>query len=369
MTSYCKVNGCTKTADYDAKFAICSNHDTKNAKEVVEFSTWFSDNCATIITGNYKIWLAVYKKDIIHWKKNQDNEERLGSLFKESYWNDYTFSGAQEKAREIRKELSEDRFYANPMLVAYPSASEYINWWGLNVFVRKSYFRNVSDPDDYAETLDVLSIDRGLYSHFVIYLGKGRVCNYNRENGAFFDTWQSFLTGRGGSSLSSSYSSGGSNAIITRYHSTIPFKSPGRIVEHIAKVISAKMGKSGSGIHEYCLANRNCEHFVNSVVFGIDYSYQAEGSPSQVRNFCPSKSCCENRSVNNGKSRICIADEIRNTNEKLDSLESYCKSSDIEREKERINQYIYEAKIEVPTQNIIFQAISSSNWNTVKSGR
>ncbi|WP_147411702.1 hypothetical protein [endosymbiont GvMRE of Glomus versiforme] len=40
------------------------------------------------------------------------------------------------------------------------------------------------------------------------------------------------------------------------------------------------MGKLGSGIHEYCLANRNCEHFAFSCVLGINYSSQSEASPS-----------------------------------------------------------------------------------------
>jgi hypothetical protein len=43
----------------------------------------------------------------------------------------------------------------------------------LDTFLVRSYFSNASDPDNYVEPLDVLGIKRGLYTHFVIYLGNG----------------------------------------------------------------------------------------------------------------------------------------------------------------------------------------------------
>lgn len=371
----CKVSNCLKNLPGNRTGEVlCSKHNTTNVREVVEFSTWFNDKCATIIDGNYRIWLTIHNPKVGNKKE---------SLFKESYWSDNTLSGAQNKARQIREKLQDNSFYANPLSSIYPNAEGYINWWGplypfdrlegiLDTFLVRSYFSNASDPDNYVEPLDVLGIKRGLYTHFVIYLGNGWVCNYNRENGAFLDTWYGFVNGKGGSSLSSSYSYGGSDASITRFHPIIPFKSQERIIEHIARSVLDKIGKYGSGVHEYCLANRNCEHFAFSCVLGIDYSYQAHQNSSEVKRYCPSKYCCSNSSANNGKSlSICIGDELRKTNEKLDNLSRYRSSSVINDEKEKIKKYIQESRAKnyrLENEELIMRLIVNSDWKKINNG-
>lgn len=61
----CKVSNCLKQLPRNnAGKILCEKHNTTSAKEVVEFSTWFSDKCATIINDNYKIWLTIHNPKV-----------------------------------------------------------------------------------------------------------------------------------------------------------------------------------------------------------------------------------------------------------------------------------------------------------------
>lgn len=42
---------------------------------------------------------------------------------------------------------------------------------------------------------------------------------------------------------------------------------------------------------KYCLANRNCEHFSNSIVYGINYSKQVYDRPNGCVSACFSSDC------------------------------------------------------------------------------
>ena len=56
---------------------------------------------------------------------------------------------------------------------------------------------------------------------------------------------------------------------IIRYHPTIPFKHPQKILKQITWAVEEKFREG-----RYCLANRNCEHLANMLVYGINYSKQ-----------------------------------------------------------------------------------------------
>jgi hypothetical protein len=98
---------------------------------------------------------------------------------------------------------------------------------------------------------------------------------------------------------------------------------------------------------------------------GIDYSYQAHQNSSEVKRYCPSKYCCSNSSANNGKSlSICIGDELRKTNEKLDNLSRYRSSSVINDEKEKIKKYIQESRAKnyrLENEELIMRLIVNSD--------
>ena len=63
-----------------------------------------------------------------------------------------------------------------------------------------------------------------------------------------------------------------------RYHPTIPFKYPRRIAEQIAWAYSNNFREDN-----YDLRNRNCEHFANMCVYGINYSEQIEDRKESLR--------------------------------------------------------------------------------------
>jgi hypothetical protein len=76
---------------------------------------------------------------------------------------------------------------------------------------------------------------------------------FSQRMKADITSWSTFLDGQKGS--------------IRRYHPVIPFKDYKQSIEQAVKAW-------WSNYKNYCLANRNCEHFSNSIVYGIDYSKQ-----------------------------------------------------------------------------------------------
>lgn len=119
----------------------------------------------------------------------------------------------------------------------------------------------------------------------------------------------------------------------------IPFKNPRKIAEQIAWARDTKFREDN-----YDLANRNCEHFANMIIYGINYSDQVYDNRGkfQTKNvgltlFFPTPSLVlNNYDINNGKgSTIKLKDEIRETNNKLG-------------EKTNDRSEAIEARIEVP---------------------
>jgi len=111
----------------------------------------------------------------------------------------------------------------------------------------------------------------------------------------------------------------------------------GKIKKHLAKAINKKMGKIGNRFQEYCLAEKNCEHFTFGASCGFWFSPQANKQPKITKSLCPKKlenylaifgggaildlepHNCE---ANEGKSNICLEKEINETSNKFNGLTS-----------------------------------------------
>jgi Lecithin retinol acyltransferase len=123
-------------------------------------------------------------------------------------------------------------------------------------------------PLDIAKVREIHKISGITYYHFGIYLGDvgdGRkICHFTRENnGVRLTNWDGFLKDRIGE--------------LYRYHPTIPFKYPRRIAEQIAWAYSNNFREN-----QYDLRNRNCEHFANMCVYGVNFSEQVDDKKGQL---------------------------------------------------------------------------------------
>jgi hypothetical protein len=52
-------------------------------------------------------------------------------------------------------------------------------------------------------------------------------------------------------------------------HPIIPFKSKAKILEHLARTVLSEYGKN-----QYDLYSKNCEHFANMIIYGLNFSQQ-----------------------------------------------------------------------------------------------
>ncbi|RHZ35212.1 lecithin retinol acyltransferase family protein [endosymbiont GvMRE of Glomus versiforme] len=98
-----------------------------------------------------------------------------------------------------------------------------------------------------------------MFDHVGVYLGKidgeSKVCQYTRERqNTTIDNWSSFLEGK-----------------VTAYHPIIPFKNYKDIAKQIVWAKDNDYRKNNYDLHR-----RNCEHFANMLVYGINYSGQIE---------------------------------------------------------------------------------------------
>ena len=124
------------------------------------------------------------------------------------------------------------------------------------------------------------------------------VCHFSkRHQGTRIHSWESFCE---------DYKEG--NGKITRYHPIIPFKHHEKIIKQIAWAVDVDFRKN-----RYCIANRNCEHLANMIVYGINYSEQVKKGPIKswigTRNF---------NVINNGKgSAIKLTNEMSESDREL----------------------------------------------------
>jgi Lecithin retinol acyltransferase len=176
-------------------------------------------------------------------------------------------SDAESEASWLRGELvsSYGRYGDNPILLIHPYCDCYRSFGD---FVTEPYVTRNSSVS-YLKPLDIVKtyttrFGFGFY-HVGIYLGKidgeFKVCHFtNKENNTTIDKWNKFKEGE-----------------IIDYHPIVPFKN----YKDIAKqIVWAKDNNFRSG--NYNLRNRNCEHFANMVVYGINYSEQIENKQDDL---------------------------------------------------------------------------------------
>jgi len=289
----CKANenSCYNSTDYSWQ-DYCSYHEKclsklreyyssiNNIKEIATFETYFNGNCGYVVNKfsstseyPYKIWIVIYEPAY-----RSIGENLVAIEYKAPY---RSLSGASSKARRIKNKLQDNDFHATPMLKIHPEAK---NWkYFYNVITSPYVIKKEvgssdsthfvffihgsgtipSDLDRHFKPLDVVKIREvsllsGMrYYHFGVFLGNNEIVNFSRgSNGVRLTNWRNFLQDRVGE--------------LYRYHPMIPFKNPRKIVKQINWAVW-KFWED-----KYLLWDRNCEHFANMIVYGINFSEQVE---------------------------------------------------------------------------------------------
>lgn len=329
----CKVNSCPNCSNFRSSYSSesghCSYHerclnklrgcrriDIESVREIETFETWFNKNCGYAISCDYSspnpyyVWIIVYEPAI------RDMEENLSVI--ENY-NWLTLTVAREEAQKLKVKLQRDYFDDTPMLEVFkgsigysrfnsiitdpyvtkkplPCGSERVGLFQINSFAPR-------DASDYLKPLDIVWIKRREYNswmgyyHVGVYIGKWNneewMCHLDGDGkGAEIVTWEKFLTN-------------GICEELIRFHPTIPFKNHSKIARQIAWATDGTPFRKGN----YNLKDRNCEHFANMIVYGINYSEQIYNKFS---------------SGNNGKgSTIILTDEMEETNNMLGYTNAY----------------------------------------------
>lgn len=368
--AYCKANSCYNSTSYSWE-DYCSYHQRclsklsgekyiPNIQEIETFETWFNKNCGYVInydnsyeSSRYNIWIVIYEPK--QWNKDIP-ENWLITI--NDYW--YSLSTAREKAQNLRDRL---KYNDNPILYAHPNANSYTKFSDVvkNPYVTGN-FRLVntvvmSGPNfdtnmclnKRFRPLDIVWVYSGLagdmairYWHVGFYLGNGKICHFSRKNNKVDITdWSGFLEN--------------TQRYVVAYHPVIPFKNYKDIIR---QAVWAK--DNGFRRGNYNLPNRNCEHFTNMLVYGIDFSQQVyERKGEMIAKACVHTApigiaggliagtsivlapftfglslipgaigtaasvagiveTAENEgTLNNGKSEVCLATEIRETNDRL----------------------------------------------------
>ena len=298
----CKANSCYNSTNYSWN-DYCSYHERclarlrrsyssfSNIEALDTFETWFNGNCGWVVTYDYSssssypyyVWIVVYEPS---YRSISDDISAI------KYDNYSSSSYAKEKAQELKRKLQNSNgWYDYPMLEVHPKANSYERFSSLitspYVERRETGSANVnnyiffingsgttpSNLDRYFKPLDIVKIREAhkvfagvvsgiTYYHFGIYLGDvgngKRICHFTSENnGVRLTDWEGFLKDRIGE--------------LYRYHPTIPFKYPRRIAEQIAWAYSNDFREG-----QYDLRNRNCEHFANMCVYGVNFSEQVD---------------------------------------------------------------------------------------------
>lgn len=294
--SYCKSNSCYNSTNYSWN-DYCSYHERclsklreynssiSNIKEVETFETWFNKNCGYVINYDssssypYYIWIVVFEPSV------RSMSESFSTI---KYKCGYSgLSGASDKARRIKNKLQNGGWYDIPMLKIHPKAKSWEHFSDLitSPYVMKRYVPQkwevrygpflapgqmdvqvpVDNISDYAKVFDILKVCCGSYEHVGVYVGNGEVCHFSKgRNGTYIDSWGDFKKFDG-------FEGNIDSSEATVYHPAIPFKYSQRIAEQIAWAVSNNFRRN-----DYDLRNRNCEHFANMCVYGINYSEQIE---------------------------------------------------------------------------------------------
>ncbi|MBE5871055.1 MAG: phosphatidylcholine--retinol O-acyltransferase [Lachnospiraceae bacterium] len=171
--------------------------------------------------------------------------------------------------------------------------------WG-SAGVMKEKFRRLTRKE-FPEKGDVLGITRekalGIYDHYAVYIGNGRVIHYAGMNGDFSDriviheaSMEEFL--KEDKDYFVLYF-GGDGRCPQKIHSSTSFWRPDIIepriewAKHAEKTLyspgeTVQRAKSRLGEEEYHLAINNCEHFALWCKTGVSQSYQVKRAVNGV---------------------------------------------------------------------------------------
>jgi len=280
-------------------------------QEVERFSPWFNPNCATVIAehGNYLVYLVVY----------EPATKAMGKVIVAIKIADKSsLTEAKSKASELRTNLNGE----NPILAVFADADSYahinriITWPYIteqNIPMKtetytyeveelvsyrtgdyagggQSYERYTAEgekqvyptnPSEHFKPLDIVWIKRihttrlGIeYYHVGVYLGNWNgddwICEIDGDNkGAKIIKWKDFVKEAKDRDCPRE---------LIRFHPIVPFKKHDKIARQITWASENNYRRG-----EYDLLNKNCEHFANSKVYGIDYSKQIENKKDLIK--------------------------------------------------------------------------------------
>lgn len=372
----CKANSCYTSTNYSWD-NYCSYHEKclsklreyrsiSDIREIETFETWFNGNCGYVINYDYSasssypyyVWIVIYEPK--QWSKNIS--EDLSVIRYDNYG---SLGSARDKANDLRYKL---KYSDNPIFGAYCGANSYKSFSSVvtsphvkdnqvgtstkttdvPLFYVNYESSTPTDLNRHFKVLDIVwvkCVDSWVgkrFYHVGFFLGDNKICHFSRENDAVETTdWDGFLRN--------------TSRKIIRYHPVIPFKNYKDIIR---QAVWAKDNSFRRG--NYNLPNRNCEHFTNMLVYGINFSQQVREREGELVAKAGVQSAgigatggaiggasivlapftfglslipgavgvgasvagivdnAENHGIlNNGKTSICLENEIRDTNSRL----------------------------------------------------
>ncbi|CAJ0845810.1 4344_t:CDS:2 [Entrophospora sp. SA101] len=237
-------------------------------REIDTFPAWFNGNCGYVISEN-----------LVYEPKEKAIEESLAAIEYNIHYR--TLKAAQNKVEEIKEKFQEDDLVCEPYVVSNQVGTS-VNV--SDIFQWEYEYSIPADLDRHFSPLDIVKVKcmhaiAGLatgkrYYHFGVVLGNDEICQFSLEKN-------------------------GVRITIENYRE-----------------------------NNYSLLNRNCEHFANMLVYGINYSEQIERSKSAIINAhrigrtaaggLLGLALVPDPQLNNGKGPIIkLTNEIKESNEKL----------------------------------------------------
>ncbi len=257
---------------------------TNPIRKITFFTPSFNDSkpdasnysCALVEDSNYQDWAISYRPSYV-------DSISSDAVVKKIY-----------DVNEVENSLNSG-FPILAVAPSYGSFNDFVTW--PYVTVKDLPSDGKYNPDKYILPLDVVKTVGRNIDHYAVYLGSGQVCNYNWSGSKFY-TWQELMGAGSSNSLAELFNSTGSSGAsgkVVVHHPRIPFKCKEEIIRHLSKAVKSKYGKKTLDNYLLLYVNsiiptekrnynwsvRNCEHFANRIVLGINISAQVDSS----RNF------------------------------------------------------------------------------------
>lgn len=256
ICSSCEVNNKNReTEQTKLKSLVKANTSLNNPLSVDRFSTNWNKNLATVVNDYHWVFLLVLdeNKEVKVFPIN-NYETKWGESSREQHG---SLIAAQKEASWLQNKLKYD---SNPILMVHPSCDSYTGFNNLvgEPYVKIDYCASTSE----FKPLDIAWVRRlNSYHHAGVYLGNGELIEFTNSSGGITRrraSWNDFLSDFGLVPQE-----------IYRFHPIIPFK---HYKDIIANLVWAKDNNYRGG--NYNLKNRNCQHFANMAVLGINYSQE-----------------------------------------------------------------------------------------------